>query len=76
MKPRRELIWIRFSVATFDRKGDQYWKRSLVDDLGRLIDAVRLDGRGLNRVIKVLYDYLDAEQFEDLLDLFGHIDWL
>ena len=70
------MIWIRFSVATFDRKGDQYWKRSLVDDLGRLIDAVRLDGRGLNRVIKVLYDYLDAEQFEDLLDLFGHIDWL
>ena len=56
------------SVATFDRKGRQYWKGSLVDDLGRLINATKLNGREMCRVVRTLYDYLDVEQFEAMLD--------
>ena len=59
------------SVATFDRKGQQYWKGSLVDDLRRLIDVGKLDGREMCRVIRVLYDYVDVEQFGELLDRMG-----
>jgi hypothetical protein len=59
------------SVATFDRKGQQYWKGSLVDDLRRLIDVGKLDGREMCRVVRVLYDYLDVEQFGELLERMG-----
>ena len=51
------------SVATFDRQGQQYWKGSLVDDLGRLIDVRRLTASEMCRVVRVLYDYVDVEQF-------------
>lgn len=56
------------SVATFDRKGAQYWKGSLVDDLTRLIDPIKLTGNEMSRIIRVLYDYLDVDQFCDLLE--------
>ena len=59
------------SVATFNRKGQQYWKGSLVDDLRRLIDVGKLDGREMCRVVRVLYDYLDVEQFEEMLERMG-----
>ena len=59
------------AVATFDRKGKQYWKGSLVDDLERLIDVGKLNGREMCRVIRVLYDYLDVEQFEVMLKRMG-----
>ena len=59
------------SVATFDRKGQQYWKGSLVDDLRRLIDVWKLNGREMCRVIRVLYDYVDVEQFGELLERMG-----
>ena len=49
------------AVATFDRQGRQYWKRSLVDDLGRLIDVAKLNGAEMCRV----------EQFEALLERMG-----
>jgi len=58
-------------VATFDRRGNHYWKGSLVNDLMRLIDATRLTGSEAAQVIRVMYDYLDAEQFEDLLERMG-----
>ena len=59
------------SVATFDRKGQQYWKGSLVDDLRRLIDVGKLNGREMCRVIRVLYDFVDVEQFGELLERMG-----
>ena len=59
------------AVATFNHKGQQYWKRSLVDDLGRLIDARRLTASEMCRVIRVLYDYIDVEQFGELLERMG-----
>ena len=65
------LLKTYLSVATFDRKGQQYWKGSLVDDLGRLIDLKRLNGSEMCRVVRVLYDYLDVEQFESLLERMG-----
>jgi hypothetical protein len=49
----------------------QYWKGSLVDDLRRLIDVGKLDGREMCRVVRVLYDYLDVEQFGELLERMG-----
>jgi len=48
-----------------------YWKRSLVDDLGRLIDVGKLNGREMCRVVRTLYDYLDVEQFAELLERMG-----
>ena len=59
------------SVATFDKHGNQYWNGSLVDNLVRMIDVRKLDGRGMSRVVKVLFDHLDVIQFEDILDRFG-----
>ena len=59
------------SVATFDRKGQQYWKECLVDDLRRLIDVGKLDGREMCRVVRVLYDFVDVEQFGELLERMG-----
>ena len=59
------------AVATFDRKGKQYWKAALVDDLGRLIDVRKLNGREMCRVVRTLYDYLDVEQFAELLERMG-----
>ena len=59
------------AVATFDRKGQQYWKGSLFDDLGRLIDVGKLNGREMCRVVRMLYDYLDVEQFGELLEWMG-----
>ena len=59
------------SVATFDRKGRQYWKGSLVDDLGRLINVAKLNGQEMCRVVRVLYDFLDVEQFEVMLERMG-----
>ena len=59
------------SVATFDRQGQQYWKGSLVDDLSGLIDVGRLDAPGMARVVRVLYDYVDVEQFERVLERMG-----
>ena len=58
-------------VATMDTGGNQYWKDSLVDDLSGLIDVGRLDAPGMARVVRVLYDYVDVEQFEALLDRMG-----
>ena len=66
-----KLLKTYLSVATFDRKGKQYWKGSLVDDLTRLIDVAKLNGRGMSRVVRVLYDHLDVDQFADLLERFG-----
>ena len=59
------------TVATFDRQGQQFWKGSLVDDLGRIIDTSRLDAPGMARVVRVIYDYLDVDAFEALLDRMG-----
>ena len=59
------------AVATFNHKGQQYWKGSLVDDLGRLIDVGKLNGREMCRVVRVLYDYVDVEQFAELLERMG-----
>ena len=59
------------AVATFDRKGQQYWKAALVDDLGRLIDVRKLNGREMCRVVRVLYDFMDVKQFESLLEWMG-----
>ena len=59
------------AVATFNHKGQQYWKRSLVDDLERLIDLGKLNGREMCRVVRVLYDYVDVEQFAELLERMG-----
>ena len=65
------LLKTYLSVATFDRKGIQYWKGSLVDDLCRLLDVGRLDGRCMSRVVRVLYDYLDVDQFCEVLERMG-----
>jgi len=65
------LLKTYLSVATFDRQGQQYWKGSLVDDLGRLIDVGKLNGREMCRVVRVLYDYIDVEQFAELLERMG-----
>jgi hypothetical protein len=43
----------------------------MVDDLERLIDVGKLNGREMCRVIRVLYDYLDVEQFEVMLKRMG-----
>jgi len=59
------------SVATFDRKGNQYWKESLVDDLSRLIDVRKLSSREMCQVIRLVYDHLDVEQFTELLEGMG-----
>ena len=58
---RVRLLRKYLAVATFDRQGRQYWKRSLVDDLGRLIDVAKLNGAEMCRV----------EQFEALLERMG-----
>ncbi len=39
----------------------------------RLIDATRLTGSEAARVIRVMYDYLDAEQFGELLERMGRL---
>ena len=65
------LLKTYLSVATFDRKGQQYWKGALVDDLERLIDVGKLNGREMCRVVRVLYDYVDVEQFAELLERMG-----
>jgi transcriptional regulator with XRE-family HTH domain len=65
------LLKTYLSVATFDRKGQQYWKGCLVDDLRRLIDVGKLNGREMCRVVRTLYDYLDVEQFGELLERMG-----
>ena len=65
------LLKTYLSVATFDGKGQQYWKGSLVDDLERLIDVGKLNGREMCRVVRTLYDYLDVEQFGELLKRMG-----
>jgi len=65
------LLKTYLAVATFDRQGQQYWKRSLVDDLGRLINATKLNGAEMCRVVRVLYDFLDVEQFEVMLERMG-----
>jgi hypothetical protein len=59
------------SVATFDQKGNQYWKEALVDDLSRLIDVKKLSSREMCQVIRLLYDHLDVEQFTGLLEGMG-----
>ena len=59
------------AVATFNHKGQKYWKAALVDDLGRLIDVRKLNGREMCRVVRTLYDYLDVEQFGELLERMG-----
>lgn len=72
----RELVTLLkqyLQVATFDRKGNQYWKGSLVNDLMRLIDTGRLTGAEAARIIRVVYDSLDAEQFEELLERMGRL---
>lgn len=72
----RELVLLLkqyLKVATFDRKGNQYWKGSLVTDLMRLIDVQRLTGSEAARVIRVMYDFLDADQFEELLERMGRL---
>ena len=65
------LLKTYLAVATFNHKGQQYWKGSLVDDLGRLIDVRKLNGREMCRVVRTLYDYLDVEQFGELLERMG-----
>ena len=65
------LLKTYLSVATFDRKGRQYWKGSLVDDLGRLINPAKLNGAEMCRVVRLLYDFLDVEQFEVMLERMG-----
>ena len=65
------LLKTYLSVVTFDRQGRQYWKGTLVDDLGRIIDVRRLSGREMAQVVRALYDYLDVEQFETLLERMG-----
>ena len=59
------------AVVTFDRKGQQYWKGSLVNDLLQLIAVRRLTSVEMCRVVRVLYDYLDVEQFCELLERMG-----
>ena len=66
-----KLLKTYLSVVTFDRKGNQYWKGSLVDDLARIIDVKKLDGRRMSRIVRVLYDYLDVDQFALVLERFG-----
>lgn len=65
------LLRTYLDVATFDKRGNQYWKGSLVDDLIRIVEVGRLDGRNMSRVVRVLFDYLDTEQFEIILERFG-----
>jgi hypothetical protein len=43
----------------------------LVDDLRRLIDVWKLNGREMRRVVRVLYDFVDVEQFGELLERMG-----
>lgn len=59
------------AVATFDGKGQQYWKGSLVDDLRRLIDVGKLSASEMCKVVRILYDFLDVEQFRELLERMG-----
>ena len=65
------LLRTYLDVATFDKRGAQYWKGSLVDDLARIIDLKKLDGRNMSRIVRVLYDYLDVDQFALILERFG-----
>lgn len=65
------LLKKHLAVATFDRKGRQYWKGSLADDLRRLIDMGKLNGREMCPVVRTLYEYLDVEQFGELLERMG-----
>ncbi len=65
------LLKKHLAVATFNHKGQQYWKGALVDDLERLIDVRRLTASEMCRVIRVLYDYIDVEQFAELLERMG-----
>ena len=62
------LLKTYLSVATFDKRGVQYWKGSLVDDLARLIDVRKLDGRNMSRIVRLLFDYLDVDQFAEFLE--------
>lgn len=59
------------AVVTFDGKGQQYWKGSLANDLLQLIDARRLTSVEMCRMVRVLYDYLDVEQFCEQLERTG-----
>ena len=59
------------SIATFDKRGKEYWKESLTDDLCRFIDVKGLSGAQMCRVIRLLYDHLDVEQFCALLERMG-----
>lgn len=65
------LLQKYLSVATFDRQGRHYWKGTLVDDLSRLIDVGRLTAAEMCRVVRSLYDYLDVEEFEEMLERMG-----
>ena len=65
------LLKTYLSVATFNKRGVQYWKGSLVDDLARLIDVRKLDGRNMSRIARLLFDYLDVDQFAEFLERMG-----
>lgn len=65
------LLKAYLSVATFNKRGIQYWKGSLVDDLARLIDIRKLDGRNMSRIVRLLFDYLDVDQFAEFLERMG-----
>ena len=65
------LLKTYLSVATFDKRGVQYWKGSLVDDLARLIDVRKLGGRNMSRIVRLLFDYLDVDQFAEFLERIG-----
>mgnify|MGYP003413659410 FL=1 len=65
------LLKTYLSVVTFDKRGVQYWKGSLVDDLARLIDVRKLDGRNMSRIVRLLFDYLDVDQFAEFLERMG-----
>ena len=65
------LLKTYLSVATFNKRGAQYWKGSLVDDLARLIVVRKLDGRNMSRIVRLLFDYLDVDQFAEFLERMG-----
>ena len=67
----RRLVKTYLSVATFDKRSIQYWKGSLVDDLARLIDVKKLDGQNMSRIVRLLFDYLDVDQFAEILERMG-----
>ena len=43
----------------------------MVDDLVRLIDVKKLDGRNMSRIVRLLFDYLDVDQFAEFLERMG-----